>query len=202
MSVKEMKRHVLRACLILLAGAVICIGVAIWINNQRYYYDEGNTFVYTGALSHVSYDYNSGRRARYDYYTLCFADGQEFEIWPEATRELLNEEKVIALRALPEGAIVTVVASQSHRNVCAFWTADQTFFSMDDYNESGEKSIRFMYIMDGVLFVPFVVVAYAGYHYEFGELIGYYRKKRRKAKRKKCLAAESIQQTDHNTRKK
>lgn len=184
MPIREIRCQMLRACLIILTGAVICFGVAVWINNQQYYYDESNTFVYTGALSRVRYAYDSGRRARYDYYTLYFSDGQKFEIWPEATRELLDEEKVMALRDLPEGMIVTVVASQSHGNVCAFWTADQTFFSVADYNRLEKKSTRFMYIMDGVLFVPFAVVAFVGYNYEFNELIGYYRKRQRKAKRK------------------
>lgn len=184
MPIREIKCQMLRACLIILTGAAICFAVAVWINNQQYYYDESNTFVYTGVLSCVRYDYSSGRRARYDYYTLYFADGQKFEIWPEATRELLNEEKVMALRTLPEGVIITVIASRSHGNVCAFWTADQTFFSVADYNRLEEKSIRFMYIMDGVLFVPFAVVAFVGYNYEFNELIVYYRKIRCKAKRK------------------
>lgn len=204
MSVKEMKRHVLRACLILLAGVIVCIVYSSWVNGQKRYYDESNTIVYTGTLSHVNYDYKTRiRRVRYDYYTLCFADGQKFEILPGDTRELLDAANRTALRALPEGTTVTVIASQSYGNVCAFWTADQVFFSLDTYNLWKAKCIRLMYAMNIVFFAPFLIAAVAGYMHEFGELINYYRKKYRREKRKKIrLAAESTQQTDHNAGKK
>lgn len=76
------------------------------------------------------------------YYTLCFVDGQRFSINPNDAGALLNNPARTELMALSKGAKLTVVVSQRYGDVCAFWTDERVFISLDDCNKRSSISAQ------------------------------------------------------------
>ncbi len=92
------------------------------------------------------------------YYTLCFVDGQRFSINPNDAGALLNNPARTELMALSKGAKLTVVVSQRYGDVCAFWTDERVFISLDDCNKRSSKNKMYLYVLDASLFIVAVFV--------------------------------------------
>ena len=118
------------------------------------------------------------------YYTLCFADGEEFTIQPIIERYLLDAPTTRELEALPAGKRVTIIAEQGYKEICSFWTDDRIFLSLDDYNARANKNKMYLYIADAayvLLFIPLEVFCNFDAFRQLRISLG---KQRRKAKRK------------------
>ena len=117
------------------------------------------------------------------YYTLYFSDGHEFTIEPAIEADLMDKPTRSELEALPEGKKVTVIASQDG-GVCAFWTDDHVFISLDDYNARARKNKLYLCITDACLFLIAVPLEVLYWFDAFRQLRISRGKQRRKAKRK------------------
>lgn len=119
------------------------------------------------------------------YYTLHFTDGQQFPIHPVDASVLLDEPTRHELNALPKGTKLTVIASQESGDVCAFWTDDYTFISLNDFNSWLARNKLYWYISAGVLCFLIAVPLEVLYWFDaFRQLRISRGKQRRKAKRK------------------
>lgn len=147
------------------------------------HYDESNTYIYEGTLSRVDCDVVRWRTL-WIYYTLCFEDGQEFTINPNDAADLLDATARRELKSLPKGKKITVIVSHRYGGVCAFWTDERVFISLDDYNVRANKNKMYLYIADAVyvlLFIPLEVFCNFDAFHQLHISLG---KQRRKAKRK------------------
>ena len=118
------------------------------------------------------------------YYTLCFADGEEFTIQPIIERYLLDAPTTRELEALPAGKRVTIIAEQGYKEICSFWTDDRIFLSLDDYNAHARKNKLFWFIADACWFLTAVPLEVFCNFDAFRQLRISLGKQRRKAKRK------------------
>ena len=159
--------------------------ITLWIGGITSHFDESNTYVYEGALSYVD-RYNT-RELRWGgsiYYKLYFTDGQKFAINPNDAADLLDAAARSELRSLPEGKKITVIVSQRYGGICAFWTDERVFISLDDYNARAKKNKLYLFILDACLALIFVPMAVLYDFDAFRQLRISRGKQRRKAKRK------------------
>ena len=61
-------------------------------------------------------------------------------------------------QSLSKGAKLTVVVSQRYGDVCAFWTDERVFISLDDCNKRSSKNKMYLYVLDASLFIVAVFV--------------------------------------------
>ena len=182
---EETKRRVKKAALIIGGTIIIFVVITAWISGITSHFDESNTYVYEGALSYVD-RYNT-RELRWGgsiYYKLYFTDGQKFAINPNDAADLLDAAARSELRSLPEGKKITVIVSQRYGGICAFWTDERVFISLDDYNARAEKNKLYLFILDACLALIFVPMAVFYDFDAFRQLRISLGKQRRKAKRK------------------
>ena len=158
----------------------------VWANGQPSYYDESNTYVYEGTLSHVDCRTEHRIGAGYSfYYTMYFTDGQKFTIAPVQEAYVMDAAARRELDALPKGTKVTVIVSQEYDDICAFWTDEYTLMSLDDNNRWVAKSKLFWYISCTVICFLIAVPLEVLYWFDaFRQLRISRGKQRRKAKRK------------------
>ncbi len=97
---------------------------------------------------------------------------------------LLDKQKRYDLETLPAGKKVTVIAYQEDGDICAFWTDERTFISLDDCNAYARKNKLFLFITDAFLALIFVPMAVFYDFDAFRQLRISLGKQRRKAKRK------------------
>lgn len=109
---KETIHRARKATFVVVGTLIAFVAITSWISGITSHFDESNTFVYEGALSHV--ECSTVRKLRWGcnvYYTLCFVDGQRFSINPNDAGALLNNPARTELMALSKGAKLTVVVS-------------------------------------------------------------------------------------------
>lgn len=159
--------------------------ITAWISGITSHFDESNTYVYKGTLAYVDRYVTNRIPTGYSfYYTLCFEDGQEFTINPNDAADLLDATARRELKSLPKGKKITVIVSHRYGGVCAFWTDERVFISLDDYNVRANKNKMYLYIADAVyvlLFIPLEVFCNFDAFHQLHISLG---KQRRKAKRK------------------
>lgn len=156
---KETIHRARKATFVVVGTLIAFVAITSWISGITSHFDESNTFVYEGALSHV--ECSTVRKLRWGcnvYYTLCFVDGQRFSINPNDAGALLNNPARTELMALSKGAKLTVVVSQRYGDVCAFWTDERVFISLDDCNKHSSKNKMYLYVLDASLFIVAVFV--------------------------------------------
>ena len=159
--------------------------ITAWISGITSHFDESNTYVYKGTLAYVDRYVTNRIPTGYSfYYTLCFEDGQEFTINPNDAADLLDAAARSELRSLPEGKKITVIVSQRYGGICAFWTDERVFISLDDYNARAKKNKLYLFILDACLALIFVPMAVFYDFDAFRQLRISRGKQRRKAKRK------------------
>ena len=159
--------------------------ITIWISGITSHFDESNTYVYEGTLSYVDRYYT--RELRWGgsvYYKLCFADGQKFAINPNDAVALMDGTVRRELESLPEGEKIAVIVSRRYGDVCAFWTDERVFISLDDCNARARKNKLYLFILDVCLALIFVPMAVFYDFDAFRQLRISRGKQRRKAKRK------------------
>lgn len=182
---EETKRRVRKATLIIVGTLIVFAAFTVWVSDTPAHFDESNTYVYEGTLSRV--DCRTVRKLRWGttvFYTLRFDDGQEFKLDSGSEAHLLDKQKRYDLEILPAGKKVTVIAYQESNLICAFWTDERTFISLDDFNAYARKNKLYLFITDAFLALIFVPMAVFYDFDAFRQLRISRGKQRRKAKRK------------------